>query len=116
MDHARTRFIRPLALGVLSLVAGGMIASAAAADTPWQAHHPRQEQVLTRDARQRGEIRAERREGDLSKAQARRLLTTERRIDRQDRLLARANGGYITKHEQRFLNREESRVSHHIPG
>jgi len=108
--------VRTLCISALSLLAGGMIATAASADTPWQAHHPRQEEVLNRDAHQRAEIREERREGDLSRRQANRLLTADRRVDRQDRLLARANGGYITKHEQRFMNREENRVGRHIPG
>jgi hypothetical protein len=107
---------RTLSLSVLSLLAGGMIATAASAETPWQAHHPRQAEVLSRDAHQRAAIRAERREGDLTRGQARHLLTTDRRIDRQDHLLARANGGFITKHEQRFLNHEENRVGGHIPG
>ena len=107
---------RTLSLSVLTLVAGGMIASAAAAETPWQAHHPRQAEVLARDAHQRAVIRTERREGDLSRVQAHRLLVKDRRIDRQDHLLARANGGHITKPENRFLNREENRVGRHIPG
>ena len=107
---------RTLSLSVLSLLAGGMIASAASAETPWQAHHPRQAEVLARDAHQRAEVREERREGDLTRRQAHRLLATDRRIDRQDHLLARANGGFITRHEQRFMNREENRVGRHIPG
>jgi len=107
---------RTLSLSVLSLVAGGMIASAAAAETPWQAQHPRQHEVLARDAHQRAEVREERREGDLTRRQANRLLTADRRIDRQDHFLARANGGHITRHEQRFLNREETRVGRRIPG
>jgi hypothetical protein len=107
---------RTLSLTVLSLVAGGMIATAAAADTPWQARHPRQEQVLTRDAHQRVAIRQERREGDLTRAQAKHLLAADRRIVRQDHVVARANGGFITKHEQRVMNHEEVKVDRRIPG
>ena len=107
---------RTLSLSVLSLVAGGMIAGAAAAETPWQAHHPRQAEVLSRDADERAAVHAERREGDLTHRQARHLLAADRRIARQDHLLARANGGHITRHEQHFLNHEESRVGRHIPG
>lgn len=107
---------RTLSLSILSLVAGGMIASAAAAETPWQEHHQRQAEVLSRDAHQRAVIRTERREGELTRTQARHLEAADRRVDRQDHLLARANGGHITKHEQRFLNREENKVGRRIPG
>jgi hypothetical protein len=107
---------RTLSLSLLSLVAGGMIATAAAADTPWQAHHPRQEQVLNRDAHQRAVIREERREGDLTGAQAKHLLAADRRIARQDHVVARTNGGFITKREQRVMNHEEAKVARHIPG
>ena len=116
MGLARTPSLKTLALGLASLIAGGMIASVAAAETPWQAHHPRQAEVLRRDAHERAAIHAERREGDLTRGQARHLLARDRRVDRQDHLLARANGGRITRHEQRFLNHEENRVRGHIPG
>ena len=108
--------VRTLTLSALSLLASGMIATAASAETPWQAHHPRQEQVLNRDAHERARIREERREGDLSRRQANHLLAADRRIAHQDRVVARVNGGYITRHEQRVLNHEETKVGRHIPG
>lgn len=107
---------RTLSIALASLVAGGMIASAAAAETPWQAHHPRQAEVLRRDAHQRAVIRAEGRAHVISHAKERRLLTADRRIDRQDHRLARVNGGRISRQEQRVLNHEENRVAGHIPG
>jgi hypothetical protein len=108
--------VRTLTLSVLSLVASGLIATAASAETPFQAHHPRQAEVLKRDAHQRALIHEERREGDLSKAKARHLLAVDRRIAHRDHVLARAHGGHITRHEQRVLNHEESRVGQRIPG
>jgi hypothetical protein len=108
--------VRTLTLGFVSLLAVGTIATAASAETPWQAHHPRQEQVLNRDAHERARIHEERREGDLTRRQANHLLAADRRIARQDHLLARANGGHITRREQRFLNHEESKVGRRIPG
>lgn len=107
---------RILSSSLIALVAGGMIAGAAAAETPWQAHHPRQAEVLGRDAHERAAIHAERREGDLTRGQARHLLAADRRIARQDHRLARANGGRITRHEKRFLNHEENRLGRHVPG
>jgi hypothetical protein len=107
---------RTLSLSILSLVAGGLIAGSASAETPFQAHHPRQTEVLARDAHERAVIRAERREGELTRGRTRHLLAADHRIARQDHLLARANGGHITRHEQRFLNHEENRVGQRIPG
>ena len=107
---------RTLSLSILSLLAGGLIATAASAETPFQAHHPRQAEVLARDAHERAVIHAERREGDLTRGQARHLLAADRRIAHRDHVLARAHGGHITRHEQRVLNHEENRVGRHIPG
>lgn len=116
MGLARTPLFKTLALGLLSLAAGGVIASAASAETPWQAHHPRQAEVLHRDAHQRAVVRAEGRDHLISRAKEHRLLKTDRRIDRQDHLLARANGGSITRHEQGVLNHEENRVGRRVGG
>ena len=71
---------------------------------------------MDRVANQRHAIRNEVREGDLSRAQGRRLIANDNRIAREDHIIARANGGYITKREQRFLNRQENRNLRHIPG
>ena len=107
---------RKLSLSILSLLAGGLIATTASAQTPFQANHPRQAEVLARDAHQRAVVREERREGDLTRRQARHMLTVDRRIAHRDHVLARAHGGHITRHEQRVLNHEENRVGRHIPG
>jgi hypothetical protein len=115
MGPARTLSRKTLALGLLSLLAGGMIASAAAAQTPAPAQHPRQAEVLARDAHQRAVIRAERREGDLTRAKAHRLLAVDRRIARRVHVLARAHGGRIIAREQRVLNHEENRLAQRIP-
>ena len=109
-------FARTLSTAILSLAAAGVLVGTASAETPWQAHHPRQEQVLNRDAHERARIVSERREGDLSRVQAHRLLAADHRIAVQDHRMARANGGFLTKAEQHKLNREEAKVSHRIPG
>ena len=94
----------------------GAIAPTASAETRWERHHPRQDQVLDRAAREQHRITQERREGELTSAQAHRLRLADRQIVREDHRLARANGGYITPAEQRRLNRQENRLGHHIPG
>ncbi|MBV8421926.1 MAG: hypothetical protein JOZ26_18110 [Hyphomicrobiales bacterium] len=103
-----------IAAAVLALAASG-VAVSANAETPWQRHHPRQSEVLRRDARERSAIREERREGDISGAKARRLLSEDRAIAREDHAMARADGGYITRADQRQMNRQENRVARQLP-
>jgi len=107
---------RTLSLGFLSLVASGVIAGAASAETPFQAHHPRQAEVLSRDRHERAVIRAEGRDHVIGRAREHRLLVADRRVAHRDHVLARANGGFITHREQRTLNRDESRVDRRIGG
>lgn len=108
-------FKRSLVIATLSLAAIAT-AGAASAETRWDARHPRQDQVLDRDAHLRHEIRTERREGRLSPAKAHRLLVKERQIAREDHAIARAEGGHITRREQHALNHQQTRVARRLPG
>lgn len=95
------------------------LATLAVASTPamagtWAHKHPRQHEVLAREHHQIHRINRERREGELTGAQARALRSSDRSIARQDHADARANGGYITKQQQRQLNREENAQSQAI--
>jgi hypothetical protein len=96
-----------------AVLAGG--AGAASAATPWQHHHPRRVEVNHRLNHLNRSIRVERREGELSAAQAGRLHRHVHVIRVQERRDARHFGGHITRHEQARLNREEGGVRHHIP-
>jgi len=107
---------RTLIAGALALTTAVSLAGVASAETPSQAHHPRQEQVLHRVQHQRRLVRQERREGELGRYQARRLLARDTRIAREDHRLARRNGGYITKVQQHRLNRQENHLRQRIPG
>jgi hypothetical protein len=107
---------RNVLIAMLSVVAIGAAAGSASAETRWEHRHPRQDQVLDRDAHLRREIRTERREGELSRPQAHRLLASDRMIAREDHLTARANGGYITRHEQHNMNRQEHALARRIHG
>lgn len=109
------QFNRLALVAATALLSTASIATAASASTRWEQRHPRQDQVLDRVANQRHEIRHEVREGDLSRAQGRRLIANDNRIAREDHIIAHANGGYITKHEQRVLNKQENRNLGHIP-
>lgn len=90
------------------------LAAPAMADTPWQAHHPRREQVNGRLAVQNARIHQEVREGEMSPARAARLHQADHRIRLQERRLAARQGGAVTRRQQTRLNRRESRVSRRI--
>jgi hypothetical protein len=105
-----------LKTAIFAAAAFALVSSAgvASAETPWEQHHPRQDQVLDRTRIQERRITQERREGEINRFQAHRLRVADRRIAREDHRFARINGGYITKGQRRFLNRQENHVSHRI--
>jgi hypothetical protein len=94
-------------LAVLSL--SGLPASAS-----WSTSHPRRDEVNDRLANQTRRIHQERKEGDLTAAQAHDLHQEDKGILAQERFDASSNGGHITKAEQRSLNRQENSVSQQI--
>ena len=100
---------------VLASAAIGLIVPAAAsANDRWQDHHPRRVEVNKRLENLNDRIGAERREGDLTAAQARQLRRDDRSIRREERQMARLNGSHLTKAEQRALNQQENAVSRKI--
>ncbi|HYL02619.1 MAG TPA: hypothetical protein VEU54_04305 [Steroidobacteraceae bacterium] len=90
------------------------VAGNAMADTQWQKDHPRREQVNNRLANQNKRIHQERKEGELTAAQAAKLHREDRAIRREERTMASTNGGHITKAEQKALNQQENQVSKQI--
>ena len=77
----------------------------------WAHKHPRQHQVLAREHHQIKRVNTERREGELTRGQARAMRAGDRSIARQDHADARAHGGHITRQEQHQLNRQENAQS-----
>ena len=59
-------------------------------------------------------INQERKEGELTKAQAAKLHKEDRQIRQEERDMASQNGGHITKSEQNVLNQQENAVSRQI--
>jgi hypothetical protein len=101
--------------GAALIAASLAVATQAAADTPWQRHHPRREEVNARLANQNRRIHEERREGDLTASQAQALHQDDRQIRQEERDMASQNGGHITRSEQHVLNQQENGVSQQIP-
>ncbi len=90
------------------------LAGSAMAETQWEKAHPRRDQVNDRLAHQNKRINKEVKEGEIGKARAAKLHREDRQIRREERIMARQNGGHITKQEQRTLNQQENRVSRQI--
>lgn len=113
-----TRSPQILALLTLAIALGAaavpVLSHAADSDSAFAKKHPRREQVNERLANQNKRINKEVAEGDLTRAQAARLHREDRKIGREERLMASQNGGHITKPEQRVLNQQENAVSRQI--
>jgi hypothetical protein len=99
---------------VVATALGLGTAASASADTVWQRHHPRREEVNNRLNNLNHRINTERREGEISATQARYLHTEDRTIRGQERFDAHFDNGHITKAEQRALNQDENGVSRQI--
>jgi len=102
-------------IAAASLISAGVgVATSASAFTPWQYNHPRRVEVNSRLAMQNFRIQEARMHGAITPFQAFRLHQADHNIRMQERWFASRDGGHITRGEQRFLNHEENRVSHHI--
>jgi septal ring factor EnvC (AmiA/AmiB activator) len=89
-------------------------AGSAMAETKWEKAHPRRDQVNDRLARQNKRIQQERKEDDITKAQAQALHKEDRQIRQEEQDMASQNGGHITKSEKAALNQQENAVSKQI--
>jgi hypothetical protein len=105
---------RFLTLATLTLSLAGVAGTALADETQWQKDHPRRTQVNSRLANQNKRIKQERKEGEITKAQAAKLHQEDHAIRQEERTMASTNGGHITKAEQRSLNQQENQVSRQI--
>ena len=97
---------------MIAMLAGA--GAGANAATPFEKTHPRRAEVNMRLEHQDKRITAERREGKLTRTQARDLRTEDRGIRGEERLNASKHGSHITKTAYRRLNRQENTVSRQI--
>ena len=109
-----SKSIRTVLTVIAATVSLACLAAPAMADTPWQAQHPRREEVNGRLANQHARIHQEVREGEMSHRQAVRLHRADHRIRMQERHMAARHDGHITRRERARLNREENHVSRRI--
>lgn len=104
------------ALAAALFVSIGIAGSGAAFadETQWEKNHPRRDQVNDRLENQNRRIHKEVAEGEITKRQAAKLHAQDHAIRTEERAMASAHGGHITKAEQAQLNRQENRVSREI--
>lgn len=110
------RRLSPILAGLVLLTAAGFAQTSMAADkdTQWDKTHPRRDQVNDRLANQNKRITQERKEGELTKAQATKLRREDRQIRKEERVMASHDGGHITKADKAALNQQENAVSKQI--
>ena len=107
--------LKRIGKSVILLAAGLSVVAASPALANWRTSHPRRAEVNARLRNLDHRIGAERREGDLTKAQARYMRREDRTIRQEERDMARYDNGHITKAEQRVLNQQENALSRQIP-
>ena len=95
----------------LSLVMGAATTASAAG---WAASHPRRAEVNSRLANQNRRIDTERKDGEITRAQAQDLHAEDRGIRGEERFDASNNNSHITRAEDRSLNQQENAVSQQI--
>jgi len=115
----KERHMFSISLTKLSVVACAAVlvvgsASSAFAESYWDQTHPRRDEVNDRLRNQDHRINQKVREGEISRGQARQLHREDHAIRNQERRMAARDGGHITAHDQRVLNREENHVSRQI--
>jgi hypothetical protein len=81
----------------------------------WRSSHPRRAEVNMRLRNLDRKIGEERREGDLTRTQARTLRRDDRSIRQEERDMAHLDKGHITRADQRVLNQQENVLRRHIP-
>ena len=99
---------------ILFAAALAMVGMATNAEAGWRADHPRRAEVNARLTNQAHRINVERREGEITAAQAHDLHVQDRGIRAQERYDASGDGGHITRAEQAQLNHQENQVSREI--
>jgi len=84
------------------------------AESGWAKDHPRRQEVNKRLKNQNRRINKKVKDGKMTKAQAGKLHKEDKNIRREERGMAKQNGGHITKQEQRTLNQQENKNSRQI--
>ena len=104
--------LKPLCF--MSLTAALCLSTVSPASAGFAQRHPRRAEVNHRFRHQQGRIATGIATGRLNAGEATHLEGEEAAIKQQERSEVRTNGGYLTKRQQRQLNREQNGVSREI--
>jgi len=99
---------------ILTPVIAAMSVGPAMAETAFAKAHPRRAEVNHRLRVQTARIHHERKEGEITAAEAKDLHQQDLAIKREERAAVKANGGYLTKEQARDLNKDLNHVSKEI--
>jgi hypothetical protein len=110
----KNMLMKKIAVTSLAALSVALLTAGSASAMGWRANHPRRAEVNARLNHQDHRINTERREGEITGAQAHDLHAEDRGIRADERFDASQNGGHITKSEQRSLNGQENAVSQQI--
>lgn len=97
----------------LSLLVAAQLGPAVASPAPIP-HHPRVNQVNARFENQRVRIRQGIENGTLQPCELRKIVHDECRIKKEERAMRAADGGHLTRADQRILNRQLDQTSGEI--
>jgi hypothetical protein len=117
VTHRRLTMITRTKLTILTAVLSAVLASTASgafADTFWDKHHPRRDEIVDRLHNQDVRIDLKVAAGFMSPDKARRLHEEDHRIFFEEQTMAANDGGHLTKPDQFVLNQQLDVVSHQI--
>ena len=114
-----------VALGLISVSVSAQTPAAAPAATPAAATpaatpsnfdktHPRRAQVNSRLKNQNARVDNKVADGKMSQDEANKIHGQDKAIHNEEKADAKANGGHITKAEQKHINKQENHVSKEI--
>ncbi len=89
----------------------GLAGASMAAETTWEKHHPRRDQVNDRLENQDKRINQDVKQGQLTQAQAAALHKDGQAMRQEERDMAALDNGHITKADQKALDQQENSVS-----
>lgn len=109
-----------VALGLISTSVFAQTAPATPSSTPsstpgnFDKTHPRRAQVNSRLKNQNARVDNKVADGKMSKGEAAKIHGQDKAIHKEEKSDAAANGGHITKAEQKHINHQQNHVSKEI--
>ncbi len=110
----RSRMVRLMLMAVVLLASAAFVQAEGPGNptgprgSRFARQHPRRNEVNKRIANQRSRINQGVESGKLTPAQATQLRADDNAVKQQEHADVKANGGYLTKAEQKQLNQEEN--------